>query len=87
MPRSQLLDTPLSIEHAHARYELKSRSAFSRTFVLRAGSTVVGSLSAGGLFRRRMNVDLPETLPLPVRVFLMWLTMILWKREAEAAAT
>jgi len=25
-------------------------------------------------------------LPLPVRVFVIWLTVILWKRQAEAAS-
>ncbi|HWL62894.1 MAG TPA: hypothetical protein VNQ32_08855 [Steroidobacteraceae bacterium] len=76
----------LLIEHAGRRYELKPRSMFTRTFDLREGSTVVGSLSARGFFSRRMNVDLPETLPLPVRMFVTWLTVLLWKRESEAAA-
>jgi hypothetical protein len=73
------------IEHDSRRYELKPRNWLSRTFQLHEGSSVVGSLSAPGLLSRRMNVDLPETLPLPVRVFVMWLTVILWKRETEAA--
>ena len=79
----------LLIEDAAGRqYELKPRGMFSRTFELHAGSTVVGSLSAKGVFSRGMNVDLPETLPLrlAVRVFVVWLTVMLWKREAEAAA-
>lgn len=76
----------LLIEHAGKQYELKPRSMFTRTFDLREGSTVVGSLSARGFFSRRMNVDLPETLPLPVRMFVTWLTVLLWKRESEAAA-
>lgn len=75
----------LLIEHAGTQYALKPRGMFSRTFELHAGPTVVGSLSAKGVFSRGMNVDLPETLPLPVRVFVMWLTVILWKRDAEAA--
>jgi hypothetical protein len=32
-----------------------------------------------------MNIDLPENLPLPVRAFVIWLTVLLWKREAQAA--
>ena len=35
---------------------------------------------------RRALVDLPPDLPLPVRVFVIWLTVILWKRQAEAAS-
>ena len=75
----------LLIEHAGRQYELKPRDMFTRTVELRTGSTVVGRLSAKGVFSRRMNVDLPETLPLPVRMFVTWLTVILWKRDSGAA--
>lgn len=74
----------LVVEHASREYELKPRNWYSRTFDLRSGDAVVGSLSATGLLTRRMNVDLPEALPLPVRVFVMWLTVLLWKRDSEA---
>jgi hypothetical protein len=76
----------LLIEYMGREYELKPRGMFTRTFELHAGSTVVGSLSATGVFSRRMKVDLPETLPLPVRIFVVWLTVILWKRDAEASS-
>jgi hypothetical protein len=76
----------LVIEHAGRRYELKPRGWFTRTFELHEGAVVVGSLSAGGMFSRRMSIDLPETLPLPVRIFLVWLTVILWKRDSEASS-
>jgi hypothetical protein len=76
----------LLIEHAGRRYVLKRRSMFSRTFELHEGPTMVGSLSATGMLSRRMNIELPESLPLPVRVFVVWLTVVLWKRETEAAA-
>ncbi len=75
----------LLIEHAGTQYELKPRDMFTRTFELRAGSTVIGTLSPRNMFSRRMNVALPETLPLPVRMFVTWLTVILWKRDSEAA--
>lgn len=76
----------LIIEHAGMQYELRPQGLFSRTFELHSGPGIVGSLSAKGIFSRRMIVDLPEALPLAVRVFLMWLTVILWKRDAEASS-
>jgi hypothetical protein len=75
----------LLIEHAGSRYELKRRSMFSRTFDLHAGPGSVGSISARNAFTRGMNIDLPESLPLPVRLFIVWLVAILWNREAAAA--
>lgn len=50
------------------------------------GVTPIGSMSPEGIFTRRAAVDLPSTLPLTVRVFIIWLTATLWKHEANAAA-
>lgn len=76
----------LLIEHAERQFELKPRGIFTRTFDLYEGASLVGSLSAASVFSWRMNVDLPETLPLPVRIFVVWLTVTLWKRDAAAAS-
>jgi len=38
------------------------------------------------MFTRKATVDLPDELLLPIKVFLLWLTVILWKRESDAAA-
>src|SRR5262249_11827970 len=35
---------------------------------------------------KRTRIDLPVTLPLPARLFMVWLTLLLWKREADSAA-
>lgn len=74
------------IEHAASQYELRRRNMFSRTFDLHTGAGVVGSISARSIFTREMNIDLPESLPLPVRLFIVWLVAILWNRDAAAAA-
>lgn len=77
------------VEHAGRQYTLRAKSAFRRQLVLlegAEGSREIGSISPAGLFTRRASVDLPEELPLAVRVFLIWLTIVLWKRESDAAA-
>jgi hypothetical protein len=74
------------VECAGVRYVLKPSFLFSRRFQLLSGTTAVGTLSPNGLFSRRMNIDLSEDLPLPVRVFVVWLTIILWKRDSDASA-
>jgi len=73
------------IEYGHAQYELQPASFFSRGFQLMAGSTPIGTLSASGFLTRRMNIDLPKSLPLPVRAFIAWLVIMLWRRDASAA--
>jgi len=75
------------IEHAGRQYTLQAKSAFRRAFVLLQGSQEVGWITPQGVFSRKSTVDLPESLPTPVKVFILWLTVILWKREADAAAS
>jgi len=68
-----------------AQLELKPRSIFSRSFQLLQGGVVVGSLSPSGLLSRRIDVELPERLPLPIRAFVVWLNVLLWKRDSNSA--
>lgn len=78
----------LSFEHDGVGYELRKESAWRRAFVLsRAGVGAVGSLRPAGAFKREWTADLPGELPLEVRVFLMRLAVLLWKREDSAAAS
>ena len=74
------------VEHAGRQYTLRATSSLRRQFILLDASTRIGSISPEGIFTRRAAVDLPSTLPLTVRVFIIWLTVTLWKHEANAAA-
>jgi hypothetical protein len=74
------------IEHVGKQYTLRAKSVFRREYLLLDGPREIGSLSPEGFFTRRVRVDLPEYLPLPVRIFIIWLTVILWKRESDSAA-
>jgi hypothetical protein len=79
------LSRRMVIDCGHSQYELQPASFFSRGFQLVAGSTPVGTLSASNFLTRRMNIDLPDSLPLPVRAFVAWLVIMLWRRDASAA--
>jgi hypothetical protein len=67
-----------------ARYRLEAAALFGRTFVLREGRRVVGSIKPLRLFSRNAAVDLPVELPLEVQVFITWLVVVLWKRQASS---
>lgn len=73
------------IEYDDVRYELKPAFVLSRRFNLISGTTIVGTLSPNRLWSRQMSIDMSDALPLPVRVFVVWLTLILWKRDSDAA--
>lgn len=66
-------------------YTLQARSLFGRTFELHQDGERVGSIYPDHAFSRKMTVDLPEALPLAVRVFITWLVILMWKRAAQAA--
>ena len=76
-----------TIEYADKRYTPRAKSAFHRAFELLDRDRKVGSLSPRGVFTRRAAVDLPENMPLSVKVFIVWLAVIIWKRESDSAAS
>jgi hypothetical protein len=74
-----------SLAHEGKNYILKAASSFGRKFVLLdgEGNREIGSIRPAGVFTRKATLELPDELPLPVRVFVLWLTLILWKRQSE----
>ena len=75
-----------TIEHGDKKYTLGAKSAFRRGFILLDGNREVGSLSPQGVFTRQASADLPQHLPLSLKVFIIWLGIIMWKRESDSAA-
>ena len=67
-----------------ATYTLEAQSALRRSFLLHRDGDVLGTLVPESAFTRKMRIDLPETLPLAVRVFLAWLVVLMWKRAAQS---
>jgi hypothetical protein len=72
------------INHAGRLYTLRATSSFTRRLVFLDDSREVGSIASEGFFTRRAIVDLPDEIPLPVKIFIAWLAVILWKRESHS---
>jgi hypothetical protein len=64
--------------------ELRRTSAFGRRFQLLDGDRELGTITPTTPFTRSARVDLPAGVPLPVRVFIVWLTVLIWKRDASS---
>jgi hypothetical protein len=76
-----------SLEHGGARYELRKDSYWRGSFVLsREGVGAVGSIGRKSFFGRDTFADLPDELPVEVRVFLLWLVTMMRRRADSAAA-
>lgn len=75
-----------TIDHEGKRYLLRAETVFGRTLVLLDGDEKIGKLSPESVFNRRAIADFPLVLPLALRVFIVWLSVILWRRKAAAVA-
>jgi hypothetical protein len=67
-------------------YTLRKPSVWRRRFVLLDGERQIGSIAPESAWTRQATADLPQDWPVPIRAFVIWLVVILWKRDAESAA-
>lgn len=74
------------IQYSDRSYTLKKESVVGRSFVLFDGDREVGSIRPEGFLSRKSAVSLPATMPRPVQVFVLWLAILIWRREANAGA-
>jgi hypothetical protein len=74
------------VRHEGRTYELAKESVWQRRFVLRSGNAEIGSLAPRRVLGREAIATLPESWPLSLKVFVIWLVVILWKRAAAAAS-
>lgn len=72
------------LEYPGHSYALKRESLFCRTFVLMDDDRQIGLIKPEGVFTRKADVSLPDEMPLPVQIFVLWLVLVLWKRDSEA---
>jgi hypothetical protein len=73
------------IEYGGRLFTLRAKSAFGREFILfDDGPNEIGFIAPEGIFTRRAIAGFPEELPLPVKAFIMWLVIIIWKRDSDS---
>ena len=67
-------------------YTLKRSSWWRREFALCDGEIPLGSIAPESWLTRRAQVTLPEDVPGWARAFVVWLTLLMWKRDSDAGA-
>ncbi len=67
-------------------FEIRDKAWYSSTLLVKSGGSVVGSVRSRGLFFARTIVELPDSLPLALRVFIGWIAIVRWAEDEAAAA-
>jgi hypothetical protein len=83
--KTSLLGCEFEIEFEGDHYTLRKRSAWRPTVVLRQGGEELGTISPTAWYRRSARVELAERVPPVLKAFALWLTLLVWKRDAGAA--
>ena len=84
--RTSLLRCEFEIEFEGDHYTLKKRSLWSRTIVLRQGAEELGTIRHAAWYKRDARVELADRLSPVLMAFALWLALLVWKRDARAAA-
>ncbi|MBC8290850.1 MAG: hypothetical protein H8E37_11090 [Planctomycetes bacterium] len=69
------------VEAAGRRFNLSALNLFGRTIGLRENSQLLGTLRPIGIWRCTADVDFPDDIPLNVRVFMIWLALMIWSQR------
>jgi hypothetical protein len=76
-----------AITHTERRYVLKAVSSWRRECALfDEGYTRLGQVRPESWLSRRARVELDDRVPPLLQAFVVWLTLLLWKRDGDAVA-
>ncbi len=84
--KASFLSRRFEVTAGHRRMTFRAASPWRRQFVLHHGARQIGSLRPVRLLARTVTLDFPDDLGVPVKVFLLFLAVIMWRRAAAAAA-
>ncbi len=83
--RIGLFTRRIALEFGGRSLVLRSASVWSREMHLMEGEVTIGTAVPEGLFSRRAQVELPDSLPVDVRLFVVWLVLYTWKAQQNAS--
>ena len=67
-------------------YAIRDRKWYRSEVVVESGGAEIGSVRFRGLFASTVNVELPDTMPVALRVFIGWIVIVRHDEHAAAAA-
>jgi hypothetical protein len=73
------------VEYGHRKLLLTAQSPFTRAFGVYDGNGEIGSIYPHHWFARKTTIDLPDDVVLPVKAFMFWLVVLMWRRAAKSS--
>jgi hypothetical protein len=67
--------------------ELRKISWSGRRFGVFEGERLAGEMAQSGFLGRRISLSLPADWPAAIHIYLFWLALVIWNREASAAGS
>lgn len=79
-------DAPsFTVAYEEMVYQLKAKPGDEQVYQLsKKGGSVIGTFLMEGIMTRKIEARLPDDLPLVMRIFLLWLVILAWKRASRA---
>lgn len=66
--------------------EFKKKGFFRASFELELDGRVIGRVERESIWRRTVRADIPDDWPDALQVFIVWLALVIWRREAAASS-
>ena len=82
----RVLRHKLEFQYDGGDFEIRDKAWYSSTVLVESRGSRVGNVRRRGVFSTGATVDLPDSLPLAVRVFIGWIAMVRWDAAAAAVA-
>jgi hypothetical protein len=74
------------VTYGNRQFKLQAASAVVREFRLSENNEPVGTVRPENALMRKAVIDLPDSIELPVQIFLAWLVLVLWKRDQKSSS-
>ena len=71
-----------TVQFGDRGFSLRAAHPLTRRFVLEEQGNVGGEICPKTIFSRKCRGQFPDDLPIPACVFLFWLVVLMWRRQA-----
>jgi hypothetical protein len=79
------LQRKFAVRSGDREYTLEAAGALSREFGLFDGDRRVGAVVPASWLSRRARADFDAEIPPPLQAFVLWLTLLMWKRSSDSS--